>query len=191
MQGQERASNEHICESSRRARGRPWLGTDHSHDSGFSDCHLDGRRPGASKCFWPGDKPGYRFLAMPAHSHRGSAPVEFVLVSSLLVAVVLALIQLSVVVHVRHTLIASAQEGARWASYYDTQLAEGAALTRRLISEGLSPRYAEGVAVGPGNVSGQPGVRVIVTAPLPMVGLWSGGGSLRVWADAPLERPKN
>ena len=127
----------------------------------------------------------------PTDRHRGSAPVEFVLVSSLLVAVVLALIQLSVVVHVRHTLIASAQEGARWASYYDTQVGEGVALTRRLISEGLSPAYAGGVTIRPGSVAGQPGVRVTVSAPLPTIGMWSGGGSLRVWADAPLERPKN
>jgi hypothetical protein len=112
-------------------------------------------------------------------------------VSSLLVAVVLALIQLSVVVHVRHTLISSAQEGARWASYYDTQMGDGVALTRRLIGEGLSPRYAGSVTLTPGTVGGQPGVRVTVTAPLPTIGLWSGGGSLRVWADAPLERPKN
>ena len=122
---------------------------------------------------------------------RGSAPVEFVLVSSLLVAVVLALIQLSVVVHVRHTLIGSAQEGARWASYYDTRISEGVSLTRRLISEGLSAGYAENVSVTPGSVAGQPGIRVSVTAPLPTIGLWSGGGSLRVWADAPLERPQN
>lgn len=128
---------------------------------------------------------------MPADRHRGSAPVEFVLVSSLLVAVVLALIQLSVVVHVRHTLIASAQEGARWASYYDTRVSEGAALTRRLIGEGLSPAYAADVKVTPGTIAGQPGVRVTVAAPLPTIGMWSGGGSLRVWADAPLERPKN
>ena len=111
--------------------------------------------------------------------------------SSLLVAVVLALIQLSVVVHVRHTLIASAQEGARWASYYDTPVGDGVALTRRLISDGLSPRYASSVTLSRGSVAGQPGVRVIVTAPLPTIGLWSGGGSLRVWADAPLERPQN
>jgi Flp pilus assembly protein TadG len=122
---------------------------------------------------------------------RGSAPVEFVLVSSLLVAVVLSLIQLSVVVHVRHALIASAQEGARWASYYDTQISEGVALTKRLISEGLSAGYAQNVTATPGTVAGQPGVRIIVTSPLPTIGLWSGGGSLRVWADAPLERPTN
>ena len=128
---------------------------------------------------------------MPNPGRRGSAPVEFVLVSSLLVAIVLALIQLSLIVHVRHTLIASAQEGARWASYYDTAASEGAALTRRLISEGLSLRYAESVTVSPGSVAGQPGVRVVVEAPLPTLGLWSGGGTLRVWADAPLERPKN
>ena len=128
---------------------------------------------------------------MVSQRDRGSAPVEFVLVSSLLVAVVLSLIQLSVVIHVRHTLIASAQEGARWASYYDTQMSEGVALTRRLISEGLSPGYAGSVIAAPGTVGGQPGIRIIVTSPLPTIGLWSGGGSLRVWADAPLERPKN
>lgn len=122
---------------------------------------------------------------------RGNAPVEFVLVSSLLVAVVLALIQLSVVVHVRHTLIASAQEGARWASYYDTAVSEGVAVTRQLIADGLSPRYADGVSVTPGSVVGRPGVRVSVVAPIPAIGLWGGGGQMRVWADAPLERPLN
>jgi Flp pilus assembly protein TadG len=122
---------------------------------------------------------------------RGNAPVEFVLVQALLVAVVLGLIQLSVIVHVRHTLIASAQEGARWASYYDTGHSEGVALTRQLIATGLSTRYAESVAITPVTVAGRPGVRVTVTAPLPTIGLWSGGGVVRVWADAPLEQPQN
>jgi Flp pilus assembly protein TadG len=123
--------------------------------------------------------------------HRGNAPVEFVLVGALLTAVVLGLMQLSTVVHVRHTLIASAQEGARWASYHDTGTAEGVALTKRLISAGLSPAYAGEVTVSPVSVAGRPGVRVSVTAPLPAIGLWSAGGAIRVWADAPLERPLN
>lgn len=122
---------------------------------------------------------------------RGNAPVEFVLVSALLTVVVLGLIQLSVVVHVRHTLIASAQEGARWASYYDTGWEEGVLLTRRLITTGLSEGYARDVTLTPGAVAGRPGVRVTVTAPIPALGLWSPGGVMRVWADAPLERPLN
>ena len=116
--------------------------------------------------------------------------MEFVLVSGLLVATVLALIQLTVVVHVRHTLIASAQEGARWAGYYDTSFSEGVALTRHLISEGLSEQYAQSVSATPTTLDGQPSVRVSVVAPLPTIGLWSGVGQIRVWADAPIERPK-
>jgi Flp pilus assembly protein TadG len=122
---------------------------------------------------------------------RGNAPVEFVLVQALVTAVVLGLIQLSVIVHVRHTLIASAQEGARWASYYDTAHTEGVALTRQLIATGLSARYADSVAITPVTLAGRPGVRVTVTAPLPTIGLWSGGGVVKVWADAPLEQPQN
>lgn len=166
------------------------MGTNNANDGRIGDRHLDGSRSGACQRFRPSNKPSHRVLAVPPSNQRGSAPVEFVLVSSLLVAVVLALIQLSVVVHVRHTLIASAQEGARWASYYDTSPTEGVALTRRLISEGLSPRYAGNVSVSAGRVGGQPGVRVIVVAPLPTIGLWSGGGTVKVWADAPLERPQ-
>lgn len=111
--------------------------------------------------------------------------------SGLLVATVLALIQLTVFVHVRHTLIASAQEGARWAGYYDTPLSEGVALTRRLISEGLSEQYAQSVSATPTTLDGQPSVRVNVVAPLPTIGLWSGVGQIRVWADAPIERPQS
>jgi Flp pilus assembly protein TadG len=122
---------------------------------------------------------------------RGNAPVEFVLVGAMLVAVVLGLIQLSVIVHVRHTLIASAQDGARWASYYNTSFAEGRALTGRLISQGLGPSYAQAIGASATTVAGQPGVRITVTSPLPTIGLWSAGGVLRVWADAPLERPLN
>lgn len=117
--------------------------------------------------------------------------MEFVLVSGLLVAVVLALIQLSVVVHVRHTLVASAQEGARWAGYDDTAVAEGVSLTRRLIREGLSETYAGGVSASSVMRDGFPHVRITVVSPLPTVGLWSGGGTIRVFADAPVEQPKN
>jgi Flp pilus assembly protein TadG len=122
---------------------------------------------------------------------RGSAPVEFVLVSGLLVAVALALIQLSVVVHVRHTLIASAQEGARWAGYEGTSISEGVRLTQRLIRDVLSDTYAQGVSAQVVSWNGAPHVRVIVISPLPTVGLWGGAGSLRVFAGAPVEQPKS
>jgi hypothetical protein len=123
--------------------------------------------------------------------NRGNAPAEFVLVQAVLVATVLGLIQLSAVIHVRHTLISAAQEGARWASYYDTEASEGVNLTRELVTTALSADYARSVAVLPHSVAGVPGVRMVVEAPIPTIGLWSAGGTLRVWADAPLERPLN
>lgn len=120
---------------------------------------------------------------------RGNAPAEFVLVSGLLVALALATIHITLVVHVRHTLQASAWEGARLASYYNATSEDGAELTRRLIIQGLGPGYAESVDAGQITVAGQPVSLVSVVAPLPTVGLWSVGGEIRVEATAPLERP--
>jgi len=111
------------------------------------------------------------------------------MVSGLLVALVLAVIHATLVVHVRHTLQASAWEGARLASYYDTSLSDGIELTRRLIIDGVGSGYAQSVDVRRARVAGQPGVVVTVSAPFPAVGLWSLGGELRVEAAAALERP--
>lgn len=120
---------------------------------------------------------------------RGNAPAEFVLVSGLLVALALATLHITLVVHVRHTLHASAWEGARLASYYNATPDDGAQLTRRLITVGLGPGYAEGISASPTTVDGQPVALVSVVAPFPTVGLWSVGGEIRVEASAPLERP--
>lgn len=120
---------------------------------------------------------------------RGNAPAEFVLVSALLVALVLALLHISLVIHVRHVLQASAWEGARWASYYGNTPSEGAELARELIAQSLSPNYAQGVKAVSADVAGQPGVLVTVTAPVPTLGLWSLGGELRVQAAIPREDP--
>ena len=111
------------------------------------------------------------------------------MVSGLLVALVLAVIHSTLIVHVRHTLQASAWEGARLASYYDTTTQEGVALTRRLITEGLSASYATNVSAHSRSVEGRPGVVVSVVAPFPTVGLWSLGGEIRVEAIAALEQP--
>jgi Flp pilus assembly protein TadG len=47
---------------------------------------------------------------------RGSAVVEFVLVSLLIMLLLLAVLQVAVYVHVRNVVTASAQEGARYAA---------------------------------------------------------------------------
>ena len=56
---------------------------------------------------------------------RGSAVVDFVLVSLLIVALLLAVLQVAVYVHVRNVVTASAQEGARYAANADVDSAAG------------------------------------------------------------------
>jgi len=101
---------------------------------------------------------------------RGNAPAEFVLVGALLVALTIAVLQLSLIVHVRLVLQASAWEGARHASYYNTTLSDGVALTRHLIRHGVGERYSENVAVLSTTVAGRPGVELRVEAPFPALG---------------------
>ncbi len=60
---------------------------------------------------------------------RGSAVVDFVMVSLLIVALLLAVLQVAVYVHVRNVVTASAQEGARYAANADVDSAVGAART--------------------------------------------------------------
>ena len=104
---------------------------------------------------------------------RGSAVVEFVLVSVLVVALVLAVVQLALALHIRNTLVAAATEGARMAATTDRDPEDGAAHTRHLIGATLPDSYAEDVTAGYEYVDGVPTVVVEVRARLPVVG-WVG-----------------
>ncbi|MET0782884.1 MAG: TadE/TadG family type IV pilus assembly protein, partial [Leifsonia flava] len=64
---------------------------------------------------------------------RGSAVVEFTLVSVLLTTLALAVVQLALALHVRNTVIDAAAEGARYAALADNTLADGEERTRMLI----------------------------------------------------------
>jgi Flp pilus assembly protein TadG len=120
-------------------------------------------------------------------SERGNAPAEFVLVSALLAAMVLALMQVILLSHVRHSLISAAAEGARQASLVDVSPDAAIRLTRELIATSLSPGYAEDVTMVASTHLGFPTVQVVIRAPFPALGLWSAGGEMVVNAHAPLE----
>ena len=120
---------------------------------------------------------------------RGNAPAEFILGGALLVALAIATLQISLIVHVRSVLQASAWEGARHASYYNTTLSDGVTLTRNLIQEGVGDRYAEHIVARSSDVAGRPGVIIHVESPFPALGMWSPGGTLRVSAAVPHEIP--
>ncbi|GAB3301299.1 hypothetical protein GCM10027451_04410 [Geodermatophilus aquaeductus] len=75
---------------------------------------------------------------------RGSAVVDFVLVSVLVVVLLLAVLQVAVYVHVRNVVTASAQEGARYAANADVPT--GAATGRTLAT--VARATSAGTAVG-------------------------------------------
>jgi Flp pilus assembly protein TadG len=77
---------------------------------------------------------------------RGSAVVDFVLVSVLVLALLLAVLQVAVYVHVRNVIVASAQEGARYAANADVSSTDGASRTVEIVARATSERTARGLA---------------------------------------------
>jgi Flp pilus assembly protein TadG len=104
-------------------------------------------------------------------TQRGAAVVDFVLVMTLLVPLVLGILQVGLVLHVRNTLTAAASEGARLAGTHDREPADGAARTRALITGSLSGRYASDVIATRTDLGGYLGVEVVVRASVPALGL--------------------
>lgn len=76
---------------------------------------------------------------------RGSAVVEFVLVSVLIVVLLLAVLQVAVYVHVRNVVTASAQEGARYAANADVPVGDGGGRTAEIVAAATSERTASGL----------------------------------------------
>src|SRR5438094_8026313 len=77
---------------------------------------------------------------------HGNAVVDFVLVSLLIVALLLAVLQVAVYVHVRNVVVASAQEGARYAANADVDSGFGAARTVQVVARATSVRTAQGLS---------------------------------------------
>jgi Flp pilus assembly protein TadG len=77
---------------------------------------------------------------------RGSAVVDFVLVGVLVVALLLAVLQIAVYVHLRNVVVASAQEGARYAADADVPTDAGAGRTLEVVGQATSARTAAGLS---------------------------------------------
>jgi Flp pilus assembly protein TadG len=102
---------------------------------------------------------------------RGSAAVDFVLVSALLTLMFVGVLQLALALHVRNTLVDAAGEGARRGALVGLEPADGAERTRELVRSSLSDRLAEDVSAGTEVLDGVQTVVVTVRAPLPVLGL--------------------
>ncbi|CAB4897095.1 unannotated protein [freshwater metagenome] len=95
----------------------------------------------------------------------GSAVVDFTLVSVLVIALFLVVLQLGVVLHTRNVMVAAAAEGARYAANADRTPEEGALRTRELLEGTFA---LDDLDVRPGPADGDV-VEVVVEAPLPVV----------------------
>jgi Flp pilus assembly protein TadG len=119
-------------------------------------------------------------------AERGSAPVEFVLVGVLLVALVLGVLQVAAVLFVRNTALDAAAEGARWAAIEGAPAA-GAARARQELTSALGARYARDVRAGTATEAGAAVAVVTVRTPLPVIGLLGPANALEVSGHAALE----
>lgn len=111
---------------------------------------------------------------------RGAAVVDFVLVMAVLVPMVLAVLQVSLVLLVRNTLTAAASDGARYAATVGRGPADGEARTREQIEGALASRFARDVQARVVLVDGAPTVVVTVRATVPALGLGGPGVDLVV-----------
>ena len=126
-------------------------------------------------------------LAEVAVDERGSSPVEFVLVGTLLTLLTLGVLQFGLTVYVRNVVHDAAVEGAHHAALADTSLAEGEERTREIVARTVGAEYAADVDVHETTALGRPAVEVTVRAPLPLVGLLGVPRLLEVTAHAPVE----
>jgi Flp pilus assembly protein TadG len=119
----------------------------------------------------------------------GVAVVDFALVSGLVALLFAGVLQVTLALHVRNTLIDCAAEGARYAALADRSPQDGAERTRTLIAASLSPGFGDDVVASATTLRGLPVVEVRVTAPLPVAGLLGPSGMLSVTGHALEEGP--
>ena len=93
---------------------------------------------------------------------RGSAVVDFVMVSILIVTLLLAVLQVAVYVHVRNVVTASAQEGARFAANADVDSASGAARTVEVVARATSVQTAQGLHCSSAEEADSSGLTLVV-----------------------------
>ncbi|TCC34686.1 TadE/TadG family type IV pilus assembly protein [Kribbella sindirgiensis] len=119
-----------------------------------------------------------------ARGERGSAVVDFVLVSTILVPLFLGILQVGLFLYVRNTVTAAASEGAHYAAVLNREPADGAARTRDLVNGVVTDGLIDSVSAEETDIDGQPGVEVSVQAHMPPLGLWGPGISFTVEGHA-------
>ena len=133
-----------------------------------------------------------RVLAVPrrraalAGGERGAAVVDFALIGGLLTVIFIAIIQLTLVLHVRNTLIDAAASGARYGTLADRSPGDAVVRARDLIEGSLADVYGSDISVGESTEGGVATLEVVIRAPLPVIGLIGPAGILEVRGHAAL-----
>jgi hypothetical protein len=94
----------------------------------------------------------------------------------------MGVIQLALTLHARNMMASAASEGARLAAANDRDLDDGVERTQWLVGDSLGGMDCS-VTAGDIVIDGAPAVRVTVTAPVPILGLW-GAGTMSATAHA-------
>ncbi|NJC22894.1 Flp pilus assembly protein TadG [Arthrobacter pigmenti] len=123
---------------------------------------------------------------MRRQNECGAATVDFALVGGLLTVIFIAIVQLTLVLHVRNTLIDAASSGARYGTLADRTPSDAASRTSSLISGTINSEYAQDVSVRQVNQGGIPVLQVTVRAPIPVIGLIGPSGIMEVTGRAAL-----
>jgi Flp pilus assembly protein TadG len=105
-------------------------------------------------------------------SERGSAIVDFALVSVVLVPLFFGVLQVALIWHVKTTLTSAASEGARYGATYNRTAADGARRTSGVIDDVFGSGLTDDVSAHDTAIDGQPAVEVDVHAQVPVLAFW-------------------
>ena len=111
-------------------------------------------------------------MTQHARTERGSAVVDFVLVSVIVVPLFLGVLQVGLFLYVRTTMTAAASDGARLAATADRGPEDGVARTESMIDGAVSARLVDSVEAQTIDLDGRPVVEIVVNGHMPALGLW-------------------
>jgi Flp pilus assembly protein TadG len=107
---------------------------------------------------------------------RGSAVVEFALVTPLLLLLAMGVLQVALAMHLRATLTSAAAEGARAAALAGADPEAGVRRTRELLGQNVAGSIVTGVSAQRTTISGLSVIAVRIDATIPLVGLLGPSG---------------
>lgn len=100
-----------------------------------------------------------------------------------------ALLQLSLVLHVRNTLSSAAAEGARRAAVTGASPEDGTQKAAEQIVGTLNAKFAEDIAIERTTLGGAPAYEVVIRAEVPALGIGGPAIALEVSGNAIIESP--